>query len=333
MNSPKPDDYYDVEVVEEKDKDGYMVFQKVIKDERDFLFYNPVHFASIGFPDAVITVVRNGTNQPLMKGGRYSNTEELSWPFRQFVYLIQRPESSNPKPVKLEEPKQESSEYNDDGIFRRWRDKKTDKSDDTNSNNPFSGVSGFLDKLKTTLTPQKNDTPPERKTVSTPNQHANKEDPNEDVIPETAEKKANVDENPDSLCEAKREVGFRRNAGVSPNSAPKAQEEEMRRSFPADEFEVKVIVKIPVLEEGEITDEMRMKMDQGSTNPSGWYKIGVRKIRMLSASSSGEERVGEESAGEERVGEESAGEEREREGTREAKYNNLAKYNNQAKKQ
>jgi hypothetical protein len=54
------------------------------------------------------------------------------------------------------------------------------------------------------------------------------------------------DENPDSLCEAKREVlifdssprsgvicgavaGFRRNAGVSPNSAPKAQEEEMRR--------------------------------------------------------------------------------------------------------
>ena len=112
----------------------------------------------------------------------------------------------------------------------------------------------------------------------------------------------------------------------------------MRRSFPADEFEVKVIVKIPVLEEGEITDEMRMKMDQGSTNPSGWYKIGVRKIRMLSASSSGEERVREESAGEERVGEErvgeeSAGEEREREGTREAKYNNLTKYNNLAKKQ
>jgi hypothetical protein len=273
------------------------------------------------------------------------------------VYLIQRPESSNPKPVKLEEPKQESSEYNDDGIFRRWRDKKTDasvkntdKSDDTNSNNAFSGVSGFLDKLKTTLTPRKNDTTPERKTVSTPNQHANKEDPNEDVIPETAEKKANVDENPDSLCEAKREVGFRRtegspawrrsrqdcrplDAGVSPNSAPKAQEEEMRRSFPADEFEVKVIVKIPVLEEGEITDEMRMKMDQGSTNPSaGWYKIGVRKIRMLSASSSGEERVREESAGEERVREESAGEERvgeerEREGTREAKYNNLAKKN------
>ena len=34
-----------------------------------------------------------------------------------------------------------------------------------------------------------------------------------------------VDENPDSLCEAKREVGFRRNAGVSPT------EEEMRRSL------------------------------------------------------------------------------------------------------
>ena len=59
------------------------------------------------------------------------------------------------------------------------------------------------------------------------------------------------DENPDSLCEAKRETlifdssprsgddcgavaGFRRNAGVSLNSAPsgsEAQEEEKRRSF------------------------------------------------------------------------------------------------------
>jgi hypothetical protein len=32
---------------------------------------------------------------------------------------------------------------------------------------------------------------------------------------------APLDENPDSLCEAKRELGFRMNAGASPNSAPR----------------------------------------------------------------------------------------------------------------
>jgi hypothetical protein len=93
---------FEVKVINEKDEEGNMVFQKIIESPEELKFYNPDYFGIIGFADAIILLSGNA-EEPLqsdeMKGGYYSNVEELSWPFRQFVYFVQTGEGEVQKSI------------------------------------------------------------------------------------------------------------------------------------------------------------------------------------------------------------------------------------------
>jgi hypothetical protein len=84
-------DDFSVKLVEEKDSEGYAVFEKKMKDSNELLFYNPDYFRAIGVSDFTITLISNvdGQTQEMKGGGWYDSPEKLSWPFRQFVYFVQ----------------------------------------------------------------------------------------------------------------------------------------------------------------------------------------------------------------------------------------------------
>ena len=78
-----------VKVVDSTEKDK-RVFKKPQENrEEESVFYNDKYFADIGFPG---TKVFEGemTEDGVMKGGYYKHTEQLTYPFRRFVQIIQR---------------------------------------------------------------------------------------------------------------------------------------------------------------------------------------------------------------------------------------------------
>ena len=91
-------------------EDGVWVFKKRQESDEEVIFYNTDYFKRIGFPDAEVSIGKV-TQDGIMKGGYYKNTEKLTYPFRQFVYLIQQKEG---KSVKKEKPiKEGTSETNE----------------------------------------------------------------------------------------------------------------------------------------------------------------------------------------------------------------------------
>lgn len=100
-------------------EDGYRVFKKKQESEEEVIFYNTDYFKRIGFPDAEVSIGKVAEDG-VMKGGYYKNTENLTYPFRQFVYLIQRE-----KTRKSEEESHADVETNGDknvenpGFFHR----------------------------------------------------------------------------------------------------------------------------------------------------------------------------------------------------------------------
>ena len=97
-------------------EDGVWVFKKRQESADEVIFYNTDYFKRIGFPDAEVSIGKL-TKDGIMKGGYYKNPEKLTYPFRQFVYLIQREkkrrvkdEISSEEPISEETPEQ--SEHN-----------------------------------------------------------------------------------------------------------------------------------------------------------------------------------------------------------------------------
>jgi len=70
-------------------ENGFRIFKKMQKNADEILFYNSDYFNRIGFPNTEVII---GKVEPdgIMKGGYYAHPEKLTYPFRHFVYLIQR---------------------------------------------------------------------------------------------------------------------------------------------------------------------------------------------------------------------------------------------------
>jgi hypothetical protein len=103
-------------------EDGYRVFKKKQESAEEVIFYNTDYFKRIGFPDAEVSIGKVAEDG-VMKGGYYKHPENLTYPFRQFVYLIQR------------EKKRKSEETSEDA----------DTNEDKNNEHPdfFHRVSGY----------------------------------------------------------------------------------------------------------------------------------------------------------------------------------------------
>lgn len=77
-------------------EDGCFVFKKRQESVEEVIFYNTDYFKRIGFPDAEVSIGKI-TPDGLMKGGYYNQPEKITYPFRQFVYLLQGDDNSNRK--------------------------------------------------------------------------------------------------------------------------------------------------------------------------------------------------------------------------------------------
>ena len=92
-------------------EDGVWVFKKRQESEEEVIFFNTDYFKRIGFPDAEVSIVKIKKSET-MKGGYYNKPEELTYPFRQFVYLIQREKKPLVKNETSSKEPLEPSEYN-----------------------------------------------------------------------------------------------------------------------------------------------------------------------------------------------------------------------------
>lgn len=70
-------------------ENGYMIFKKKQESADEILFYNTDYFRRVGFPDAEVSIGKVSPDGKML-GGYYKHPEKLTYPFRQFVYLIQR---------------------------------------------------------------------------------------------------------------------------------------------------------------------------------------------------------------------------------------------------
>jgi hypothetical protein len=89
------------------------VFTKIKENDDEIIFYNTDYFKRIGFPDAEVSIgsTRDAMSDnvdalliatQVVTGGYYDKPEELTYPFRHLVYLVQgtekRKSTSKPKP-------------------------------------------------------------------------------------------------------------------------------------------------------------------------------------------------------------------------------------------
>jgi len=79
------------------------VFKKIKENDEEIIFYNTDYFKRIGFPD--VEVIIGSTIDAHMKGGYYDKPEELTFPFRHLVYLVQG--TGKRKPLKKTQEQQQ----------------------------------------------------------------------------------------------------------------------------------------------------------------------------------------------------------------------------------
>ena len=97
-------------------ENGKWIFKKPIKSNDEMIFYNSDYFKRIGFPDAeiIIGAIESGK----MYGGKYAKPDELSFPFRQFVFLFQGNNNKDAVEV-LPDKVQDKSQDNKSNFFER----------------------------------------------------------------------------------------------------------------------------------------------------------------------------------------------------------------------
>jgi hypothetical protein len=108
-------------------EDGKRVFKKPKESDEEIIFYNTDYFKRIGFPDAEVSIGKMSPDG-VMKGGYYENIDELTFPFRHFVFLIQGTGYKKPEKdveeevteyVEKMEYVEEPVETNKPGFFER----------------------------------------------------------------------------------------------------------------------------------------------------------------------------------------------------------------------
>jgi len=77
-------------------QNGVLIIKKLQTDPDEVLFYNTDYFKRTGFPEIEVSLVPVNvpvSDKSTMKGGYYKHPEKLTFPFRHFVFLIQREKS------------------------------------------------------------------------------------------------------------------------------------------------------------------------------------------------------------------------------------------------
>ena len=300
------DDRYKVRVVEEMDKDGYMVFEKIIQDKSEFTFYNPDYFASIGFPDAIITVVgkdgkETDENDKIAGGAGYKNPENLTWPFKQFVYLVQPSSSKSLSKSKSESPESRKGIY--EKIFHKpsssreneekqvsGSDSKPEKKVDAETHKDdkplFSGISGFVKKINQMLKPT-NPVSISSKKEEEPKNQTDSSDKTPSATLESDSAKTPISEPNPIVAESDNVIKPDHEGTVdsAKNNQEKREDEERheRQNTNLEDGELKVIVKIPVVSNVEELSEAskRSKRIKKELKIEGRrYVIGSREIEM-----------------------------------------------------
>jgi hypothetical protein len=93
-------------------QNGVLIIKKLQTDPDEVLFYNTDYFKRTGFPEievSLVPVTATVSDKSKMKGGYYKHPEKLTFPFRHFVFLIQR-EKSGPDTPEMEMEHTQSTE-------------------------------------------------------------------------------------------------------------------------------------------------------------------------------------------------------------------------------
>jgi len=93
-------------------QNGVLIIKKLQTDPDEVLFYNTDYFKRTGFPEievSLVPVTLPVSDKSTMKGGYYKHPEKLTFPFRHFVFLIQR-EKSGPDTPEMEMEHTQSTE-------------------------------------------------------------------------------------------------------------------------------------------------------------------------------------------------------------------------------
>ena len=108
-------------------ENGKVVVKKMKgEDQNEELFFNKEYLRKNGFPDAEISIGKISPDG-IMRGGYYKHPEKLTYPFREFVFLIQGrrqqyEENNTPlveNDVVVNEPQDNNKQDNTTGFFQR----------------------------------------------------------------------------------------------------------------------------------------------------------------------------------------------------------------------
>jgi hypothetical protein len=88
----------------ESTENGYRVFKKKQNGPDEVAFFNSEYFERLGYPGTEVSVVQIDADEvDKMKGGYYDRPDELTFPFRQFVFLLQRTQQTESNPEMIPE--------------------------------------------------------------------------------------------------------------------------------------------------------------------------------------------------------------------------------------
>jgi len=117
---PEPDE------ILESTENGYKIFKKKQNGVDEVEFFNSEYFERLGYPGTEVSVVKIDANKEKneMKGGYYFFPDKLTFPFRQFVYLIQRKRQIETTPEQVPESEKQPVQTQEDshsnpGFFER----------------------------------------------------------------------------------------------------------------------------------------------------------------------------------------------------------------------
>jgi hypothetical protein len=92
-------------------QNGVLIIKKRQNDPDEMLFYNTDYFKRIGFPEIEVSLVPVTVEKGDMKGGYYKHPEKLTFPFRHFVFLVQREGYRKQDLDQEQEQEQDKEEY------------------------------------------------------------------------------------------------------------------------------------------------------------------------------------------------------------------------------
>ena len=231
------------------EENGVMVFEKPRSNDLEAKFYNPDYFRLIGFPDADIRIVSLG-----QVGGYYDHPEELSWPYRQFVYAVQSttlpPEESDHSDLPVVESSVEKDKP--DVGLQRFDPKanlaiaKTDLGQFSVMYQRFSqGLSGFTEKVNSYFNTQSQTPVDNQLSIS------NSEEKDQPPSPPLVDNQLGISNEKDEQIQEEKDQPpppVDNQLSIS-NEKEQIQEEKDQPPPPVDNNQTKWVIRIPIIQD------------------------------------------------------------------------------------